>query len=194
MADDLSDIRASLATGDGRFDPSEVVVIGVHMDPKDPEHFQKNKSPEDLTDNDKKAMREYQRNGCIKVTNELLDTITITAEAKKKDSSDVTDPTVAVIYAYAFEGHTYRLPKPRLMIVSGFGDEYDTEVDSAASKRRADSQLYMWRMSKHAQSISIELETGTIQTLLLDGNEPGNRSVTSYHSHMQLSHRGGRLT
>ena len=55
-------------------------------------------------------------------------------------------------------------------------------------------KLTMWRMSKHDRTASLEVTSGSIEKLVLEDNQPGNTSAISYHSHMQLSHRGGRLT
>jgi hypothetical protein len=73
------------------------------------------------------------------------------------------------------------------MVVEGRGEPYEQGGGSSG-------KLFMWRMSKHSHTVSIEVECGSVESLVLEGNQPGNRSVTSYHSHMQLSHRGGRPT
>lgn len=170
MTDNLSDIQASLGAKDGHYDPSEVMLIGTHMEPGGVQH-----------------------EGKIKVTAELLSAMTLSCEPEfaverkgKKAEFKETDPTLAVIYAYSYEGHTYRLAKPRIMVVSGNGAAYE----DGSSK----GGLTTWCLSKHTRTVSVEVESGSVESLVLDGNQPGNRSATSYHSHMQLSHRGGRLT
>lgn len=149
---------------DGRvYDPNEIVLVGTTLDGKPTE-------------------------GKIKVVSDRIDALKLSCDPKKDMPA-----AIAVIYAYAFEGHTYRLPKPRIMVVSGKGEPYGpaTKVDP---DDKGSGQLKMWRMSKLDNTVSVEVESGTLEALVLDSNTPGNRSVTSYASHMQLSHRGGKLS
>lgn len=74
------------------------------------------------------------------------------------------------------------------MIVSGEATAYKSSKSGEASQT-----LHMWRMSKHDHSVSIEIESGPLTSLVLENNAPGGRSTT-YAAHMQLAHRGGRLT
>lgn len=184
--EDLNDIRTTLSKN-ASYDPSEVVLIGTHMPPSTEALVQ------DAVDNCRK--------GSMKISddpNALVQALELTCPPNGGALEDVPaqlakTPTIAVIYAYAYEGHTYRLPKPRLMVVKGMGDRYEASENEEASGPKT-GELYLWRIGRHQMTVSIEVETGTVESMVLDGNQPGNRSVTSYHSHMQLSHRGGRLT
>jgi len=49
-------------------------------------------------------------------------------------------------------------------------------------------------LSKYDETISISVESGSLEKLVLEGNQPGNRAVNSYAAHMQTSHRGGKLS
>lgn len=191
--DEINDIKTSLSRT-ASYDPSVVVLIGTHMPPTDKE----------LTTAVQKC-----REGEMKVHSDLVEKLTLSCgpepggrnathaidDKERDEARDAlkTTPTIAVIYAYAYEGHTYRLPKPRIMVVRGAGSRYD-EGEKDGPEGPVTGELYVWRIGKHQMSISIEVETGTVQSLVLDANQPGNRNATSYHSHMQLSHRGGRLT
>jgi len=179
MDNDIS----SVITSEGRmYDPSEVLLIGAHMEP--------------LTI-DGKSQREMRQTGYIKVQSDLVETMTLKCHPVQETSNSGvprdTNPSIAIIYAYAYEGHTYRLPKPRIMVVASEGELFKPSPEDDKTGVTT-GRLYMWRMSKHSHTVSIEIESGSLETLVLDGNQPGNRSVTSYHSHMQLAHRGGRLT
>lgn len=193
--EELNDIRMTVSRTSS-YDPSEIVLIGTHMPPAD----------EDVTNAVQKC-----RTGKMKVHSDLVEELTLTCgpepnatEGREDKEKLMTTPTVAVIYAYSYEGHIYRLPRPRIMVVRGCGSEFepdsppaldqDTGNEAKPSKGPAVGKLYTWRIGKHQMSISIEVETGTFQSLVLEANTPGNQSQTSYHSHMQMAHRGGRLT
>lgn len=172
------------------YDPSEVILIGSHMYPY----------PDTGTDGMSAADIEAQKpenlsTGKMLVRSDFAFELELKASAKKITDNDGTTvetvPTVALIYAYGYEGHTYRLSKPRIMIVQGLGTAYEEALDSNAS---TSGKLFMWRMSKHQQTISIEVESGELETLVLEANQPGNRAVNSYAAHMQMSHRGGKLS
>ncbi|WP_425040991.1 hypothetical protein [Primorskyibacter sp. S187A] len=172
---------------EGPYDPSEIVLIGSHMYPT-PNVQKSGKKAGKLSSEDKSAMAK----GTMTVRSDFVKQLDLTAVA-----SDLTDtdslPTMALIFAYGYEGHAYRLPKPRIMIVRGHGEPYEATKDEDNSEVLS-GQLYMWRHSKHDQTISIEVESGDLEKLVLEANQPGNRAVNSYSAHMQMSHRGGKLS
>jgi hypothetical protein len=172
------EVSATIAA-DRMYDPSEVVLIGSHLEPM------------------REDKAEDRQTGNIKVQSDVFNMLTLTCQPLEEETANgdkrYTSPTIAVIYAYAYEGHTYKLPKPRVMVVNSIGESYKSSGNEAAAPEIT-GKLYMWRMSKHHHTISIELESGSVEKLVLEGNTPGNRSVTSYSSHMQLSHRGGKLS
>jgi hypothetical protein len=180
MAEGLEDLITSV----GMYDPSEVILIGAHL-------VSESQNPVAQGGDDEGLSARDRQEGLVKVQSDLVRSLLIKchplAETAGSQIEVRTDPSVVIIYAYSYEGHSYRLPKPRIMVVEGRGEPYEQGGGSSG-------KLFMWRMSKHSHTVSIEVESGSVETLVLEGNQPGNRSVTSYHSHMQLSHRGGRLT
>lgn len=196
---DFNEIKTLIPKG--LYDPSEIVLIGSHMEP----------SPiaaqweEDATNANTNIVRERpktadeaRREGWMLVRSDLADLLVLTVDPKYTKGEDgrpvaTTKPTIALIYAYGYEGHTYRLAKPRIMIVHGEGEQYDADREKDPSPSLT-GKLYMWRLSKHHQTVSIEVESGELENLVLEANQPGNRSVNSYAAHMQMSHRGGKLT
>ena len=176
---------------DDYYDPSDVVLIGSHMAP----------SPigEVLQDNATAKQREEYTDklaaGEMHIRCDYADKLILTAKskdgAKTGKGSENECPTIALIYAYGYEGHNYRLDKPRIMIVQGSGKPYNAGGEDAETAPKT-GVLYMWRMSKHHHTISIEVESGELEKLVLEANQPGNRAVNSYGAHMQMSHRGGK--
>lgn len=95
--------------------------------------------------------------------------------------------SIGIIYGYAYEGHCYRLPKPRIMVLPVepcelvMGDcGYDPELGYA-----------VWRIDKLERVVALDVRTDSLKTLLLDENMPGNRSPLAYAQAMTLApHRG----
>lgn len=189
----MEDIRPLIPKGN--YDPSEVVLIGAHMEPSP----LPNPDPVDNAETTRprpNSTDEARRVGWMRVRSDVANLLVLEVEPVArldvKGNTLMTEPTIALIYAYGYEGHMYRLTKPRIMIVEGEGRPYESARDSDPSESLT-GKLYMWRMSKHQQTISIEVESGEIEKLVLDANLPGNRSVSAYGAHMQMSHRGGKL-
>jgi hypothetical protein len=93
---------------------------------------------------------------------------------------------IAVIYGYAFEGHCYRLDKPRLMV-------FEHTATEDAEGCGFDKPYKMWRIGSKRMLMELNTSVGPAETLVLEANKPGNRAPNTYGDHMQLAHRGGRL-
>jgi hypothetical protein len=95
---------------------------------------------------------------------------------------------MAVVYGYAFEGHCYRLDKPRLMIFKYSGLE--TDADGCGFQ----GPVYrMWRIGSKTSLLEVTTNFDLAESLILEGNLPGNRAPNTYGNSMQLAHRSGRL-
>jgi hypothetical protein len=174
--------QTSYMIADDPYDPSGIVLIGVEMGPKTSD---KVKSNEEL---------EERCTGRIRVRSDFVEEVIIKAVPKViSDDGDVLQvPAVALIYAYGYEGHSYRLAKPRIMVVVGEAVPYEPSAQDPSAS--LSGELSMWQMSKHDETLSIAVESGTLDKLVLEGNQPGNRAVNSYAAHMQTSHRGGKMS
>jgi hypothetical protein len=93
---------------------------------------------------------------------------------------------IAVIYGYAFEGHCYRLDRPRLLV-------FEPSTEGAAEGCGFDASYMMWRIASKTLLLEIATNVGTAEDLIVDANLPGNRPPNTYGNKMQLAHRGGRL-
>ncbi|MDV7142557.1 hypothetical protein R3X27_07660 [Tropicimonas sp. TH_r6] len=183
---------------DGLYDPSEVILIGSHLTPAPEEKpdLSADSSPDAMSK--MKTYLEALMVGEMQLHSDLLQKLRLVAlrdetQFASGEKPEANCPTVALIYAYGYEGHSYRLTKPRIMIVKGEGKPYQ-EVGSSGAAGDMIGKLYVWHMSKHQQTVSVEVETGDLKSLVLDANQPGNRSVQSYSAHMQMAHRGGKLS
>lgn len=95
--------------------------------------------------------------------------------------------SIGIIYGYAYEGHCYKLPKPRIMVLPVepceliVGDcGYDPDLGYA-----------VWQIDKLERVVALDVRTDSLKTLLLDENMPGNRSPLAYAQAMNLApHRG----
>ncbi len=103
-----------------------------------------------------------------------------------------------IVVGYAYEGHCYDLPKPKIMLIPAYPRElapddcgYDRKNDPSSN----DSDRYMvWIVDKLDECVEFEIDQGFIEQLVLDANMPGKRSPTMYASRMQMAHRSGRLS
>jgi hypothetical protein len=95
---------------------------------------------------------------------------------------------LAVVYGYSFEGHCYRLDKPKLMIF-----EYGGEGEPATGCGFG-GQYLMWRITTKTNLLELVVSADLAEELLLKANLPGNRNPTTYGASMQLAHRGGQLS
>jgi hypothetical protein len=103
-----------------------------------------------------------------------------------KVALDPTRVAIAVIYGYAFEGHCYRLDRPRLLV-------FEASTEGPAQGCGFESPYIMWRISSKTLLLEVATNVGTAEDLIIDANLPGNRPPNTYGNKMQLAHRGGRL-
>ncbi len=97
-----------------------------------------------------------------------------------------------IVFGYAFEGHCYDLPKPKLMLIPGIPEEL--KCDDCGYEKKADCGYVVWVVDKLDRCVEIEISQGFIEQLVLEANMPGKRSPTTYRATMQVAHRSGRLT
>ena len=93
--------------------------------------------------------------------------------------------SIAAVYGYSYEGHCYRLEKPRLFIVENAG--------SMANGCGFSHPYFMWSIRARTSIMEITLNYDLAEVLILESNLPGNRSPNTYGNHMQLAHRNGKL-
>jgi hypothetical protein len=92
-------------------------------------------------------------------------------------AAQLTDPGAAFarIYGFSFEGHYYDLPKPVIMLVHGTGAPVSggspapiAETDEAARDWEYSTGLYEWNYDKGTMSIRLDIESGTLEQILLE--------------------------
>lgn len=98
-----------------------------------------------------------------------------------------------VIVAYAFEGHTYDLPKPKIMILP-VKPEDDIPPDDSGYELKKDAGYAVWLVDKLDECAEFELTQGFVEQLVLDANLPGKRAPNMYVGRMMLGHRSGKLS
>lgn len=102
--------------------------------------------------------------------------------------------TCGIIVGYAYEGHCYDLPKPKIMLIPAVpqlmpkDDCYEEKYDKNASDK-----YMLWIVDKLDECVEFEMNRGFVEQIVLDANLPGKRSPTMYASKMMMSHRGGKL-
>jgi hypothetical protein len=99
--------------------------------------------------------------------------------------------TCGIIVGYAYEGHTYDLPKPKIMIIPTLPESKIPKDDSGFDEKEGYS---VWLVDKLDECVEFELNQGFVEQLILDANLPGKRAPNMYAGRMMMGHRSGRLT
>ncbi|KQU79640.1 hypothetical protein ASD99_27660 [Mesorhizobium sp. Root695] len=107
-------------------------------------------------------------------------------------SSPEQKTSCGIIVGYAYEGHTYDLPKPKIMIIPAFPEPKIPADDSEFDAKEPEGYA-VWLVDKLDECVELEMNQGFIEQLVLDANMPGKRSPTMYASKMTMGHRGGKL-
>ncbi len=105
--------------------------------------------------------------------------------------------TAGIIYGYAYEGHCYDLPKPKIMLIPAIPTEIppgDCGYDQKGTDLDGGSAYKVWIVDKLDQCVDIDVSQGYIEQMVLLANLPGQRSPTMYAAKARLAHRSGRLT
>jgi hypothetical protein len=105
--------------------------------------------------------------------------------------------TIGIIYGYAYEGHCYDLPKPKIMLIPALPQDVlpgDCAYDRKGRDPNGATAYKVWIVDKLDQCIDIDVSQGQVEELVLEANLPGKRSPTMYAAKAQLAHRNGRLT
>lgn len=103
-----------------------------------------------------------------------------------------TEFTSGVIFGYAYEGHTYDLPKPKIMLIPAAPEPKIPDDDSGYDKKQLEGYA-VWIVDKLNQCVEFEMNQGFVEQIVLEANLPGKRSPTMYASKMTMGHRGGKL-
>jgi hypothetical protein len=117
--------------------------------------------------------------------------ITTTISARHAVSSGRTI-TCGIIVGYAFEGHTYDLPKPKIMVIPT-APELNIPADDSGYDKKEDHDYAVWLVDKLDECLEFEMNQGFVEQLILEANTPGRRAPNIYSMKMMTGHRGGKL-
>jgi hypothetical protein len=125
-------------------------------------------------------------------------------------ATPTTGATLARIYAFAYEGHYYDLPRPMIFLVHGGGADPEPKPGAARVSRAPGdedrtgvaSQSYsfaddmkVWSYDKGDFSLRMDVETGTFEQILLDAIlAPESQSTAYSGAHTRLSGAHTRLS
>jgi hypothetical protein len=96
-----------------------------------------------------------------------------------------------IIVAFSYEGRTYDLAKPKVMIIPatpGVIPKDDSGFDTKGSS------YAVWLVDKLDDCVEFEINQGDIEQIILESNVPGKRAPNMYAGRMMMGHRSGRLT
>ena len=119
--------------------------------------------------------------------------VTASANTFMLGSKPEKELSCGLIVGYAYEGHTFDLPKPKIMLVNKF-PAWEIPKDDSDYKLKEDEGYAVWIVDKLDQCVEFEMNQGFVEQLVLEANLPGKRSPTMYAARQALGHRSGRLT
>jgi len=102
--------------------------------------------------------------------------------------------SLGIIYGYAFEGHCYRLPRPRIMFLQSFPKKLKGGDDCCCYECGFIPELgfHVWSVDRLSWGVALDVYTDDIKTLVLDQNTPANRSPLAYAQTQSLAPQRSR--
>ncbi len=120
----------------------------------------------------------------------LVMTATLTKGLAARTGSGIS---CGIIVGYAYEGHTYDLPKPKIMILPVEPQARIPDDDSGYDAKQNENYA-VWLVDKLDECAEFEMNQGFVEQLVLDANLPGKRAPNMYVGRMMLGHRSGKLS
>jgi hypothetical protein len=103
------------------------------------------------------------------------------------DAGTVDMASIGVIYGYAYEGHCYKLPKPRIMYLPKEPEAITVGHCGCDCGYAPELGYAVWSLDKLARVIALDVRSDDLKTLVLDENMPGNRSPLAYSQTLALA-------
>lgn len=123
------------------------------------------------------------------LTMKLFGTVYLGSETKGESTL-----SSGIMFGYAYEGHTYDFPKPKIMLVPSRPLVGRIPNDDSGYDAKYDEGYRVWLVDKLDQCVEVEINQGFVDEIVLEANLPGKRSPTMYGAKMALAHRSGRLS
>jgi hypothetical protein len=103
------------------------------------------------------------------------------------DPGEVTIVSIGVIYGYAYEGHCYKLPKPKIMYLPVDAEDIISDHCGCDCGYSMALGYSVWKTDKLARVIALDVRSDDLKTLVLDENMPGNRSPLAYSQTLAMA-------
>lgn len=130
----------------------------------------------------------------VPIETKKMGTVALTASISLADAVAARKVISAgIVVAYAFEGHTYDLPKPKIMIIPTLPEPRIPDDDSGFDRKESEGYA-VWIVDKLDECIEFEMNQGFVEQLVLESNLPGKRAPNMYAGRMMMGHRSGRLS
>lgn len=111
-----------------------------------------------------------------------------------------TNPTLARIYAFSYEGHHYDLPKPAIFLVHGPGTPVPpppqdlTDTGEATREWEFSDGMVYWEYDKGDFSMRFDVETGPLEQILLEATLAADPFGSYAGASARLSGASARVT
>ena len=116
--------------------------------------------------------------------------------ARNNAAMTPAEVVIASVVAYSFEGHCYRLAKPKVLLF--LSDRPDLAAQGCGFESTggplSDDSYRMWRLRAKTPLVDLDVRSGFAEEIILESNLPGKRPPSTYSLDMELAHRSGRLS
>jgi hypothetical protein len=124
--------------------------------------------------------------------NRLMIELRKLGKATLSTESGTAETSWGIIVAYSYEGRTYDLPKPKIMIIPATPLQPIPKDDSGFDAKG--SHYAVWLVDKVDDCVEFEISQGRIEQIILEANLPGQRAPDMHARRMMMGHRSGRLS
>nr|WP_156387177.1 MULTISPECIES: hypothetical protein [unclassified Rhizobium] len=100
--------------------------------------------------------------------------------------------SVGIIYGYAYEGHCYKLAKPRIMYLPVLPQAIKGGECGCDCGYAPELGYLVWSVDKLDRIIALDVRSDDVKSLVLEENMPGNRSPQAYAQVMVLAPQRNR--
>lgn len=169
MSEDV--VRPTLTYPGGAFSATQVRLYGLL-----PEEVSLSGGKEKSAEKYKKLLIELRKLG----------------KANLSTEGGTQETSCGIIVAYSYEGRTYDLAKPKIMIIPAL-PQADIPKDDSGFDAKG-SRYAVWLVDKLDDCVEFEIGQGTIEQIVLEADLPGKRAPNIYAMRMMMGHRSGRLS
>lgn len=100
--------------------------------------------------------------------------------------------SIGIIYGYSYEGHCYKLAKPRIMYIPAHPQQIAGGDSCCDCGYSPDLGYVVWTVDKLDHVVALDVRSDDVKSVVLEENMPGTRSPQAYAQVMVLAPQRSR--